>query len=88
MDNNNMAALGQYIRKIREEKNISAYGIEKDLGFSRTVWSRIENGRQDSSLKPDTLQQIAKILEIDVTELYLVAGYLTQENIDYIKSKK
>ena len=35
-------AFGSYIRTIRKEKNITMYAIEKEFGFSRQYWSRIE----------------------------------------------
>lgn len=80
--------LGKYINNIRTSKGMSAYSIWKNHGIDQGTWSKIESGKKGSGLSPDTLQQISKILEIDVTELYLIAGYLTQENIEYIKANK
>lgn len=78
--------LGIYIRKIREEKNISAYFIEKEYGYSRNAWSRIENGKLESALKPETLQEIAKYLDINYLDLYLIVGYVDEESaIEFVK---
>lgn len=86
---NEWIELGQYIRKIRKEKGISAYSIEKTHGFSRQFWSRIELGTQKSALKPDLLKKIATILEINYFELYMIVGYSDKETlISYYKSLK
>ena len=74
--------LGKYIRKIRDEKGISAYSIEKKYGFSRNFWSRIESGTHKSAMKPDLLKKIAEILEVNYIEFYLIVGYLDEESLN------
>ena len=81
--------LGNYIKKIREEKNISAYFIEQKYGYSRNAWSRIENGKLKSALKPETLQEIASYLKINYLELYLIVGYVDIDSvIDFVNKLK
>ncbi len=76
--------LGLYIKKRRLEKGLSAYFIEKEYGFSRNFWSRIESGTHKSSMKPELLKKIASILEINYIELYMIVGYLDNDSfIDY-----
>ncbi len=78
--------LGLYIKKRRLEKGLSAYFIEKEYGFSRNFWSRIESGTHKSSMKPELLKKIASILEINYIELYMIVGYLDNDSfIDYYK---
>ncbi len=73
--------LGEYIKNKRIIKNISAYQIEKTYGIDRSLWSKLENGKQKSLPKPEFLMQIAKILEINYVELYVVVGYITTKSI-------
>ena len=80
--------IGEYIKNIREQKNISIYSIEKNYHIDRGNWSRIENGKHGSFLKPETLKQIAQILDINYIELYKIAGYIDDEAIsEYINKK-
>ena len=81
--------LGLYIKKIRLEKGVSAYSIEKNYGFSRNFWSRIESGTHKSSMKPELLKKIATILEINYLELYMIVGYIDKESFfDYYEKIK
>ncbi len=73
--------LGEYIKKIRKEKGISAYSIEQNHGFSRNFWSRIENGSHKSAMKPDLLKKIASILDVNYIEFYLIVGYIDKETL-------
>ncbi len=73
--------LGEYIKKIRKEKGISAYAIEQNCGFSRNFWSRIENGSHKSAMKPDLLKKIASILDVNYIEFYLIVGYIDKETL-------
>ncbi len=81
--------LGEYIKKIRKEKGISAYSIEQNHGFSRNFWSRIENGSHKSAMKPDLLIKIANILNVNYLEFYLIVGYVDKEALnDFYKHFK
>lgn len=86
---NEWQILGKYIKKIRQEKKISAYSIEKNYGFSRNFWSRIENGTHKSAMKPDLLKKIASILNVNYIEFYLIVGYLDEDSLkDYYLNLK
>lgn len=76
--------IGEFIKAKRIEKNMSVRDFDKQ-GFSKAKLSLIENGVRTP--KADTLQEIAKILEINVIELYQVAGYLTDEEVKDYYSK-
>ena len=81
------AAFGRYVREIRKKKNISMYYIEKEYNFSRQYFSRIELGRQGYSLKPELIQKIASILEINYLDLYKIVGYADDDSIaEYYKN--
>lgn len=81
--------LGAYIVKAREKEEISAYKLAQEAGTSRTNISKLENGKIESLPKPATLRKIAEILKINIIELYIISGYLTENEIDeYIENKE
>lgn len=78
---------GEYIRKVRKEKGISMYGIEKHYQFSRQYWSRIELAKQGYALKNELIIRMAEILDINYLELFKIVGYINDDVIvDYCKS--
>ena len=81
-------AFGSYIRTIRKEKNITMYAIEKEFGFSRQYWSRIELSKQGYALKPDLIQRIASILDINYIDLYEIVGYCDDSYIKEYYERK
>lgn len=60
--------IGYRIRKLREAKDLSQENIAFELGLSRSAYNKIETG----STSPNTnrLQEIAKVLEVDITEFF------------------
>ncbi|MEI6881517.1 MAG: helix-turn-helix transcriptional regulator [Bacteroidota bacterium] len=60
--------IGYRIRKHREAKDLSQENIAFELGLSRSAYNKIETG----STSPNTnrLQEIAKVLEVDITEFF------------------
>ncbi len=58
---------GNFIKKIRIQKNISTSEIAKNLTVSEAEYIRYENG--DMSIYIDDLFVIAKILDTDVNYL-------------------
>lgn len=80
------AEFGQYIREVRESKNITMYQIEQMYGFQRQYFSRIELNKNNYALKPEIIQRIAKILDINYIGLYNIVGYSDDDVIaDYYK---
>lgn len=59
--------LGQNLKKIREEKNISQGDICRATGFDRGYISRVESGLKNPTLL--NLEKIAKALNIKLDEL-------------------
>ena len=60
--------IGERIRTIREEKNLSQGDIEKRTGLLRTYLSRIENGHMVPSV--DTLEKFARALGVPLHQLF------------------
>ena len=66
--------LGEYIQQLRREKNLSVRGLAARAKVDATWVSRLEHGVYDS---PDarSLWRIARVLDAEVADLYLTAGY-------------
>lgn len=63
-----ISVVGQNIKRIREEKNLSAYKLAKLAGIGSTTLYEIENGTRET-LKTTSLEKIANALNVDVNEL-------------------
>ena len=70
-----MTTVGQRIREIRKERNLTQRELADRVGINFTYLSRVENDRLDDEQTPreETLQRIAKALEADPDELLLLA---------------
>ena len=77
----NNKELGEYLCKIRKEKEISLRDVEKltDIGYAHL--SMIENGKRN--VTPALLRNLATLYNVDYLDLYEKAGYL-----DLIESKE
>jgi transcriptional regulator with XRE-family HTH domain len=60
--------VGQRIKEIRTEKNISQQDLASKCNFEKSNMSRIEAGRTDPKLT--TLERVSKGLDVDITELF------------------
>lgn len=70
-----MPTVGQRIREIRKERNLTQRQLAEKVGINFTYLSRVENDRLDADQTPreETLQKIARALEADPDELLLLA---------------
>jgi len=70
-----MHSVGQRIREIRKDRNLTQRELADRVGINFTYLSRIENDRLDDEQTPreETLQKIADALDADVDELLLLA---------------
>jgi transcriptional regulator with XRE-family HTH domain len=60
--------IGQKLRQLREEKNLSQGDIEQKTGLFRCYTSRVENGYTVPSV--ETLEKFARALEIPVYRFF------------------
>ncbi|ACV63242.1 transcriptional regulator, XRE family [Desulfofarcimen acetoxidans DSM 771] len=65
---NRSVVYGNRIRKIRKAKGITSCYVAKKLGMSPGGYSDIERGRR--KLSAERVEKIAKILEIDIGEIF------------------
>lgn len=74
----NISILGQNIKRIREEKGISAYKLSKLAGVGVATIAEIESGKRQS-LNTSTIEKVANALSVTVDELLT-----TENNKEYI----
>ena len=60
--------IGDRLRILREEKNLSQGAIEKRTGLLRCYISRVENGHTVPAI--DTLEKMARAFEVPMYELF------------------
>jgi len=60
--------IGEKLKAIRDEKDLSQGDIERRTGLLRCYISRVENGHTVPSL--ETLQKMAKALEVPLYQLF------------------
>jgi len=78
---------GQYVKKIRESKNLSLADVAVESGISTSQISRIENGQRGVP-KPSTINNLAKGLKVPYEELMEKAGYfkgMSDEKLQGVK---
>src|SRR5229473_2771859 len=66
--NNPAMIIGDRLRVLREEKNLSQGDIEKRTGLFRCYISRVENGHTVPGI--ETLEKMARALEVPMYELF------------------
>lgn len=86
MDKNEYENIGDYIRRIRNEKGISINELVKQSGVSKGYISQIENNKFSPSL--DIVRKLSNALDIDFYDLAWRAGLYTDEEIEERMYKK
>src|SRR6266850_113935 len=66
--NNPAMIIGDRLRALREEKNLSQGDIEKRTGLLRVYVSRVENGHTVPAI--ETLEKFARALEVPIYQLF------------------
>lgn len=70
-----MSEFGDYIKRVRESKNMTLNQVAMYSEISAAQLSRIETGKRGTP-KPSTIEKLAQALKIDYNELMKVAGYI------------
>lgn len=74
-----MNELGILLRRLRNEAGLSLKDVYKISGISDSKLNRIENNINASETAPSILRVLSKLYNVNLVELYLVAGYLDAE---------
>ncbi len=76
-----MSEFGEYIKKVRESKDMTLNQVAIYSDISAAQLSRIENGKRGVP-KPATIEKLAKALKINYEDLMVKAGYIEDTSID------
>ena len=71
--------IGDKLRTLREQKNLSQGDVEKRTGLLRCYISRVENGHTVPSV--DTLEKLARALEVPMYRLFTDEDHVKKPNI-------
>src|SRR5271154_906882 len=71
--------IGEKLKTLRGEKNLSQGDIEKRTGLLRCYLSRVENGHTVPSV--DTLEKIARALKLPMYRLFTDDAHVKKPNI-------
>lgn len=74
MSTSNAKKLAAAITRHRKKKKMSQYTLAQTVGVPDSTIYRLERG-EFKLPKPDTLQKIARALDIEFEELFEIAGY-------------
>jgi transcriptional regulator with XRE-family HTH domain len=66
---------GEYIKRLREERQLSLRGLAGKAGINSGALSRLEGGKRPTP-KPDTLKVLAAALNVPLADLFAMAGYV------------
>lgn len=66
--NETLIEVGNRIKEIRAEKNITQEELSKNSGLDRSYVSSIENGKRNSTIK--AIDSIAKALGVSLSDIF------------------
>lgn len=83
--------LGQYLKELREGKELSLREVARRSNMSSSYLSQLENGHNNNP-KKEILKELSRVLDAPYVELMYRAGYIPeliykQWESDYIKDK-
>jgi transcriptional regulator with XRE-family HTH domain len=82
--------LGDFIRRIRQERGLGLRPLAKAAGLDWSYIGRLEKG-EIGTPDPVKLQKLARALEVEVEDFYALAGYLMPEGLPglapYLRAK-
>lgn len=75
-----MEAIGTFLKTQRKKKKLSLKDVQFDTLITDTRLRRIENGTVKEP-SPKVLKVLAEYYEISIVDLYIKAGYLTNNSV-------
>lgn len=75
-----MNEVGDFLRKIRIQKKLTLKQVQKDTNITDSRLSKLERGRI-TDISAETLLILARYYNINIIQLYLMVGYLNEEDI-------
>ena len=78
-----MKKVGTYLKQQRIRCHLSLKDVYEQSGITDSKLSRLERG-EGKMLEPPDLKKLARLYEIAVVPLYIMAGYLDEQDLrDY-----
>lgn len=74
-----MSELGDRLKESRENIGLSQKNVYKMIGITDSRLSKIERGQ--ICCTPEDLKKLARLYKINLMPLYLLAGYLSEDDI-------
>jgi transcriptional regulator with XRE-family HTH domain len=75
--------LGNYLKRLREERELSIRGLARKAGINDTGLVRIERGDVRTP-RPEKLRRLAMALEVPLADLLAMAGYVVPYDLPSI----
>ena len=75
-----MENIGKHLKRIRYERKLSLIDVYKATGITDSRLCRIENSDGIVNIMPTDLKKLAAVYQIDLVELYIIAGYLDESS--------
>jgi transcriptional regulator with XRE-family HTH domain len=85
MNDEDPQRLGEYIRHLREARQISIARLAAQAGIDDSGLSRMERGKVPYP-RPDTLSALAAALDAPLADLFALAGYAVPQDLPSVKS--
>lgn len=73
-----MSTIGEYLRSVRENKQISLNDVAKATSITTSRLNRIEHNAVEEP-SPHALSLLAEFYELSIVDLYIRAGYLSDD---------
>ena len=78
---NEVKALGEYLRKLREKRGVSIRQVERETGIPNAYLSLLETGSKAHLPPPEVLNRLADYYNVSVQELLEKTGYLQKQEV-------
>jgi transcriptional regulator with XRE-family HTH domain len=79
-----MPELGSYLRSLRENKHLSMNDVYIETSITNSKLSRIETDSVEEP-SPIALKKLANLYNVDVINLFTLAGFLDKDDLLYYK---
>jgi len=71
-----MSNVGEYLKKVRLDRNLSMGKVTKLTGIADSTLSNLENGKNKRSLSIDKIVKLASVYEINIIEFLINSGLI------------
>lgn len=84
MSDSELPELSAALRAHRTRAGLTVRQLAEKSGLTSSTLSRLETGQIETP-RPEHLQRLARALDVDIEDLYAVAGYLMPEGLPELR---